>query len=258
MFSKRQARKLPLTMLADEAPALGSPDHRPTPQGNAPSRTILLDVAAVPGGGELHLYRRGQEYEILFGEEQLMGSWAYQSERALASLVAERLGTQARRVLIGGLGMGFTLAAARAALPAEAAIMVAELVPEVESWARSHLAHIFGNSLADPRVRIEIKDVHDVIIKQPGAFDAILLDVDNGPEGLISPANERLYCTWGLKASRAALSSGGILAIWSSFPDEAFAQRLHDAGFAVEEIWMPTGGRNNEPPHLIWLATRRD
>ncbi|MFW2852118.1 spermidine synthase [Sphingomonas sp. TX0543] len=218
----------------------------------------LLDSAAIPGGGHLHLYRHEQDYEILFGEEQLMGSWAYRSEKALATLVVDRLGERANSVLIGGLGMGFTLAAARAALSPAATIVVAELVPKVEAWARGHLAHIFGDSLADPRVTIEIRDVHDLIVERRGEFDAILLDVDNGPEGLVSLANERLYCNWGLKASHRALRPGGVLAIWSAFRDDEFAERLAGAGFDVEEVREPTGGGDDEAPHVIWLATRRD
>lgn len=219
---------------------------------------VLIDTAPIPGGGHLQLFRRGADYEIRFGEEQLMGSWAHLSEKALATIVAQRLGVRARRVLIGGLGMGFTLAAARAAFPATSAIVVAELVPKVEVWARGHLAHIFGDSLADSRVSVEIGDVHDVIVEQPNGFDAILLDVDNGPEGLISLANDRLYCNWGLNAARAALRPGGLLAVWSSFPDEDFAKRLTRAGFDVEEKWIPTGGGPKETPHLIWIAAQRE
>ena len=219
---------------------------------------LLIGTAPIPGGGELHLYRRGKDYQILFGEEQLMGSWAHHSERALATMVARRLGPRAERILIGGLGMGFTLASAREAFPSDASIIVAELVPTVEIWARGPLAHIFGDSLDDPRVSIEIEDVHDIIVKHPNHFDAILLDVDNGPDGLISLANERLYCDWGLRTMHAALRKGGVLAIWSSFADEDFSRRLEAAGFEVEDRWVPTGGDDDEAPHLIWLATKRD
>lgn len=219
--------------------------------------SYLVDTADIPGGGQLQLIRYGQDFEILFGTEQLMGSWASGSEEALATLVCQRLGPRGGRVLIGGLGMGFTLAAALGALPASATIVVAELVPKVVNWAGGALAHLFGASLDDPRVLIEIRDVHDVIIERPGYFDAILLDVDNGPDALVSLANERLYCNWGLCAAHAALRPGGTLAIWSAYPDDAFFDRLQDAGFAVEEIRMDADGGQTRPHHFIWLASRQ-
>jgi len=185
-----------------------------------------------------------------------MGSWDSGSEQALATLVCDRLGPRAGRLLIGGLGMGFTLAAALAAMPASATIVVAELVPKVVAWAQGPLAHIVGGSLRDPRVSIEIRDVHDVIEQQVGGFDAILLDVDNGPDGLINVANERLYCNWGLRAAHAALRPGGMLAIWSAYADRAFYARLRNVGFDVEEIMIEADDGLEESRHTIWLATR--
>jgi len=225
-----------------------------SPEGDG--RGVLVASGDIPGGGRLHLVRHGEDFEILLGEEQLMGSWASRSEEALATLVFERLGGRARSVLIGGLGMGFTLAAARAALPDGATIVLAELVPSILAWARGPLAHIFRGSLDDPRVSIEMRDVHDVIDGKPGRFDAILLDVDNGPEGLVSIANERLYCNWGLRAAYAALRDGGILAVWSAWPDDDFPARLRAAGFAVDEVSVDPDGTGRDPPHTIWLATR--
>lgn len=216
----------------------------------------LVDTAAIPGGGELHLVRHGNHYEILFGDEQLMGSWAVRSEEALATLVSERMGTRARTVLIGGLGMGFTLAAARSAFPQKATFVVAELVPQVVAWAEGPLAPIIGGSLRDPRVSVEIRDVHDVIVESHAFFDAILLDVDNGPDGLISLANERLYSNWGLRAAHAALRPAGILAVWSAYPDPLFSDRLRDAGFEIEVHVVDSGSDNGDPPHTIWLAAR--
>lgn len=186
-----------------------------------------------------------------------MGSWDYRSEEALATLAFERLRGSDPRVLIGGLGMGFTLAAARSALPPSGTVVVAELVPKVVAWAAGSLAHIFGDSLADPRVSLEIRDVHDVIVERNARFDAILLDVDNGPDALINLANERLYCDWGLRAAHSALRPGGLLAVWSAYPDRSFADRLQEAGFGVEEVVLDPDGSLQEPPHIIWLASKQ-
>ncbi|MDO6416767.1 spermidine synthase [Sphingomonas sp. BIUV-7] len=214
----------------------------------------LVDSADIPRGGQLHLIRHGDDFEILYGEDQLMGSWDSGSEVALAALACQRLGARGGRVLIGGLGMGFTLGAALKALPPSATIVVAELVPKVVDWASGPLAHIFGGSLDDPRVTIAMRDVHDVIVGSPEGFDAILLDVDNGPDGLIDIANERLYCNWGLRAAYAALRPGGVLAVWSAYPDGAFVERLGKAGFEVEEVEIDgDGGRTG---YTIWLAAR--
>jgi spermidine synthase len=185
-----------------------------------------------------------------------MGSWDSGSEKALATLVCDRLGARAERLLIGGLGMGFTLAAALAAAPANATIVVAELVPKIVTWAEGPLAHIFGGSLSDARVSLEIKDVHDVIEARIGEFDAILLDVDNGPDGLINLANERLYCNWGLRSAYAALRPGGMLAIWSAYADADFHARLEATGFVVEEIGIDPPDGNPEFRYTIWLASR--
>jgi spermidine synthase len=220
-----------------------------------PAASALVDTADIPGGGQLHLVSYGEDYEILFGDEQLMGSWASGSEEALATLVCGRIPADGR-ILIGGLGMGFTLAAALGAMPPGASIVVAELVPTVVAWARGPLAHLFGDRLSDPRVSIEIRDVHDVIDEADGRFDAILLDVDNGPDGLINIANERLYCNWGLRAAHSALRPGGVLAIWSAYSDDEFRDRLARAGFTVEEFSMDADGGQDHPHHYIWLATR--
>jgi spermidine synthase len=216
-----------------------------------------LDSAKIPGGGELRLMRRGSEFTIKLGSNELMNSRLTATEQALATLACDKIKTRpAPSILIGGLGMGFTLAAARAGLPARARIVVAELVPSIVTWARGPLAGIFGGSLGDPRVSIEMRDVHDVIVDERGSFDAILLDVDNGPDGLVTLANERLYCNWGLRAAHDALRPGGILAVWSAYADDHFAERLRAAGFAVEEVRVDPDGTGKDPPHVIWLAAR--
>jgi spermidine synthase len=221
------------------------------------TRAILVDTAALPDGGQLRLMRRDGEFAIMYGREQLMGSWDSASEQGLARMVCDRLALPDVRLLIGGLGMGFTLAAALAATTPAASIRVAELVPEVAAWAAGPLAHLFESRLDDPRVSLEIADVHDVIVRNPAAFDGILLDVDNGPDGLIDLLNDRLYCNWGLRAARDALRPGGILAVWSSYPDRDFFDRLEDAGFAVEEFDLAANDYADAPRHVIWLARKR-
>lgn len=217
-----------------------------------------LDTAEVPdGGGELRLMQRGSEFSIMAGATSLMTSHRSGSEQTLATLACERIKSRERpRVLIGGLGMGFTLRAALAALGSEAQIVVAELVPAVVSWAKGPMAEIFGNSLTDPRLRIEEMDVAKLIASGSSAYDAILLDVDNGPEGLTRKANDRIYDLEGLRAARAALRPRSILATWSSGPNRAFAQRLRKTGFALEEIKARANGARGGAWHIIWLATR--
>jgi spermidine synthase len=158
--------------------------------------------------------------------------------------------------LIGGLGMGFTLRAALAVLGPEARILVAELVPAVIAWARGPMAELFGDSLDDARASIQSADVADVIQSHASAFDAILLDVDNGPEGLIRKANDALYDPKGLKAIRRALRPGGVLAVWSSGPNPPFSKRLGDAGFAVNEVAVRATAKRRGAHHVIWFATK--
>jgi spermidine synthase len=219
----------------------------------------LLDTAQVPGGGELRLMRRGAEFSIKLGQNELMNSRLSGSEQALATLAWRRIQTRAKpRMLIGGLGMGFTLRAALAVLGSDAKIIVAELVPEVVAWARGAMAEMFGDSLKDPRVSIVEKDVSHLIRSDPAAYDIILLDVDNGPEGLPREANDALYDLKGLTAARAALRPGGVLAVWSSGPDVRFTQRLRKAGFGVDEVPIRATGSRSGARHMIWMAMRLD
>ncbi len=218
---------------------------------------VRLDSAQMPGGGgELRLMQRGGEFSIMAGAIELMNSRLFGSEEALATLCCERLcHVPAPRVLIGGLGMGFTLRAALGCLPSTAAVTVAELVPEVIAWARGPMAAVHGDSLDDPRLQIVEADVADVIAAVPARWDAILLDVDNGPEGLTRPANDSLYDAKGLGAARGALRSGGVLAVWSSAQHPAFTQRLQRSGFSVDERKV-RAGRGRGARHAIWLAMR--
>jgi spermidine synthase len=215
-----------------------------------------LDSAQVPdGGGELRLMQRGDEFSIMAGSTSLMTSRRSGSEETLATLACERIKSRDKpRFLIGGLGMGFTLRAALAALGSDARVVVAELVPAVVSWAKGPMADVFGSSLTDPRVRIEEKDVAKVIASAASEYDAILLDVDNGPEGLTRKANDRIYALEGLRAASAALRPRGILAVWSSGPNRDFTQRLRNTGFEVEQIKARANGARGGAWHIIWIA----
>jgi spermidine synthase len=219
---------------------------------------ILIDTADVPGGGEpLRLMRRGTELTIKLGQNELMSSRLFGSEEALATLACFRIKMRsAPRILIGGLGMGFTLRAALAVVGPQARITVVELVPAIIAWARGPMAELFGGSLTDPRVALHQADVMQSIKAGRDAYDAILLDVDNGPEGLTRKSNDALYDLPGLRASYEALRSGGVLAVWSSGPDEKFTARLRTAGFVAEAINIRATGRRGGARHVIWIATR--
>ncbi|MEO5866471.1 MAG: spermidine synthase [Sphingomonas sp.] len=219
----------------------------------------LLATAHVPGGGEaLRLFRRGADFMIVLDRNELMNSRMSGSEEALATMTAGRLRDRAApRLLIGGYGMGFTLRAALAVLGAEARITVAELVPEIVEWARGPMAALTAGCLDDCRVTVENDDVVALIGARREAYDAILLDVDNGPDGLTRASNGRLYSARGLEAARAALKPGGVLAVWSAAPDPRFARRLGEAGFAVDEVVVRARSNGKGSRHVIWFATRR-
>ena len=215
----------------------------------------LVGTARVPGGEDLRLFRRGDDFMIVLGRNELMNSRMSGSEEALAVMTCARLrDREAPRLLIGGYGMGFTLRAALAVLPVEARVTIAELVPEIIDWARGPMAELAAGCLDDPRVDLVERDVAALIGEARGAYDAILLDVDNGPDGLVRGANERLYSMPGLAAAKAALKPSGVLAIWSAAPDAAFARRLMAAGFAVEEAVVRARSNGKGPRHIIWFG----
>jgi spermidine synthase len=217
----------------------------------------LIDIAQVPGGDELRLFRRGADFMIVLDRNELMNSRMSGSEEALATMSIERIAERkAPQVLIGGYGMGFTLRAALAMLPADAQVVVAELVPQIIDWARGPMAELAAGCLDDPRVDVMIGDVGVEIGRTRTGYDAILLDVDNGPDGLTRLGNDRLYSMRGLQAARAALAPGGVLAVWSAAPDKAFARRLDEAGFAVEEITVRARSNGKGAKHVIWFARR--
>ncbi len=219
----------------------------------------LIDTAAIPGGGELRLFRRGGDHMIVLDRNELMNSRMSGSEEALAVMTCERLASvPAPRLLIGGYGMGFTLRAALRALGPDARVMVAELVPGIVDWARGPMAALTAGCLDDPRVTLALEDVTASIrAGSGGAYDAILLDVDNGPDGLTRAGNDRLYSSAGLAAARSALTPGGVLAVWSAGPDPRFARRLGEAGFAVEEVVVRARQNGKGPRHVIWFGVRR-
>lgn len=216
---------------------------------------IHLDTAKVPDGGDLKLMRRGDEFSIMAGPITLMNSRMSGSEVALAALACDHVrGRRNCHVLVGGYGMGFTLRAVLAGLGADARVTVAELVPAILKWARGPMAALTAGGLDDPRVDVREANVGDVIAAGRSGFDAILLDVDNGPDGLSRGVNDRLYDVRGLEAARRALRPKGMLAVWSAAPDQEFVNRLTRTGFCVEEI-KARANKGRGGRHIIWKAT---
>jgi spermidine synthase len=216
----------------------------------------LVASARIPGGEEMRLYRRGADHMILVDRDELMSTRMSGSEQALAEWTAERLDDRpGQHWLIGGYGMGFTLRTALAMLPPDARVTVAELVPEIIDWARGPMNALTGGCLDDPRVTVRVADVADAI--RGGSFDAILLDVDNGPDALVRAQNQWLYEPGGLALTRRALKPGGLLAIWSARPDARFTRTLAAAGFAVEEQVVRARTNGKGPRHHIWFAKAR-
>ncbi len=222
----------------------------------------LLGTARVPGGDDLRLFAKGGDFIIALDRNELMSSRMSGSEEALATMTLDRLRhARAPHLLIGGYGMGFTLRAALARLPANGRATVVELVPEIVDWARGAMAAMTGDCLDDPRTTLVFADVADAIATAAhvykGGVDAILLDVDNGPDGLVRAANDRLYSPAGLEAARAALTPGGVLAVWSAGPDAAFRRRLERARFTIDEVAVRARSNGKGPRHVIWFATPR-
>jgi spermidine synthase len=222
------------------------------------NRWELVDRVSVPESeSAMSLLRRGQELAILVDGRQLMSSAVHGSEDALADLACERLGGRpAARLLIGGLGMGFTLAAALRALGPDAEVVVAELVPGVVLWNRGPIGPVAGNPLADPRASVVEGDVMDQFRDATAAWDGILLDVDNGPTGLTRPTNDWLYAWKGLEAAHRALRPGGVLAVWSAAPDRAFTRRMERAGFDVDPVEVRSRGSKGGSRHVVWVGVR--
>jgi len=221
-------------------------------------RWMLLGVAQASGDErELRLYRRDEEFSIRAGNRELMNSRVHGSEDALGELACARIADCPRpRVLIGGLGMGYTLRAALHGLSAQGRVIVAELIPEVVVWNRGPLGELAGHPLRDGRVTVREADVAGILREEQGAYDAILLDVDNGPKGLTRKGNDWLYSQGGLSAAFAALRPGGVLAVWSAGPDQAFSDRLRRTSFKVEEVRVRARDARGGARHTIWIAGR--
>jgi spermidine synthase len=219
---------------------------------------ILLAKAETPDGAALRLLRRGEEFSIRLEDgNELMNSRLGGSEEVLAVAALERLaGRAAPHVLIGGLGMGFTLRAAQAAAPVDARLTVVEIAPELIGWAEGPMAAVFGDCLSDPRTTVRAGDVGAEIRAATGRFDAILLDVDNGPDGLTRVGNDALYNEAGLRAARRALTAGGVLAIWSAAPDAAFTRRLTRCGFDATARTVRAGPTRRGARHTIWINVK--
>ena len=216
----------------------------------------LIDSASVPGqNGTLELFQRDREFSLRVDGCELMNSRQHGSEDALAEMACEALGSRKGvRLLVGGLGMGYTAAAALRLLAPDDRVVVAELVPAVTAWNRGPLGHLAGHPLQDERLTVKEGDVAHLLRENRDAFDAILLDVDNGPQGLTRKGNTWLYEREGLQAARRALRPGGVLLVWSAGPDAAFSQRLKKAGFSVDERRVRARGGGGGSRHTIWIA----
>jgi spermidine synthase len=220
----------------------------------------LIDSTQIEDGVCLELYRHGTDFMIVLGRNELMSTRMRFSEEQLAQLTIERLGKDNARILIGGYGMGFTYRAAAARLGEKAQIVVAEISDAIIDWAKGPMAELTGEGLSDPRLDLKICDVAALIDDANDGtcakFDAILLDVDNGPDGIVRDANNRIYSRTGLAKARDALKPGGILAVWSAGPDPAFAKRLRDTGLDIVEWNVRSRPNKKGAHHIIWFASK--
>lgn len=217
----------------------------------------LVGTAKVPGGGELRCWRHDGDFSIRIDGIELMSSRVHGSEEAMAELAIERLGSRRNpRVLVGGLGMGFTLARALQLAGPESIVDVVEVVPEIVQWNRELFGHCAGHPLKDPRTRLHMGDVNSRISEVNGLYDVMLLDVDNGPDGLVRGDNDRIYSRRGLDRAWTAMRPGSVLAVWSSRSDDRFSERLERGGFQVQEHRV-RARRTKGPVRTIWIAWRR-
>jgi len=218
----------------------------------------LIDTAIIEDGETLELFSHGRDFMIVLGRNELMSTRMRFSEEQLAELTLDRLSNNSPRILIGGYGMGFTLRAALARLGEGAQVVVGEISDKIIEWAQGPMAGLTGDSLSDPRLDLKVCDVaaliDDAIDGTCDKYDAILLDVDNGPDGLVRADNNRLYSRTGLAKARDALNPGGVLSIWSAAPDSTFRRRLKEARLVVEEKRVRSRPNNKGAHHIIWFA----
>ena len=221
----------------------------------------LIDTAEIQDGETLELFSHGRDYMIVLGRNELMSTRMRFSEEQLAEMTLDRLDIDRPRILIGGYGMGFTYRAARERLGECAEIVVAEISDKIIEWAQGPMAELTGDTLSDPRLDLKICDVAALIDDANDGtcekFDAILLDVDNGPDGLVRADNNRIYSKTGLGKARDALKPGGIVSVWSAAPDPAFRRRMKEAGFEVEEKGVRSRPNNKGAHHTIWFGRKR-
>lgn len=214
----------------------------------------VLDRSTTPDGKEILLYERDGTFTIRVDGLELMSSRAHGSEEEMATLALAEVGATSPHILVGGLGMGFTLRAVLDGLCATGRVTVAELLPEVVRWNRNHLGHLAGEPLDDPRVSLVVNDVAHVIASSKRAFDAILLDVDNGPAALTDQRNEKLYRTRGLEIAHRSLRRGGVLVVWSASPDRPFERALRQTGFSVRTETVRARRGTKGPKHTIFIG----
>jgi len=219
--------------------------------------TVTLATTTTPDGQALSLCQHDRDFIIRLGRDELMSSRRNASEMALGKLGCERLATHTNPVvLVGGLGMGYTLRAALDVLPPTATVIVAELLPAVVEWNRNVFGDLAGHPLRDPRVEVRVEDVFRVISESPGRFDAILLDVDNGPHAMTSADNHRLYGPHGIEVTLSALRQDGCLSIWSATRDLPFERRLRYVHLAVRTYCLPAYQNSKSQPHRVWVISR--
>ena len=217
----------------------------------------VIDRAPAPGGGELVLQQRGEEFAIRVNGRELMSSRQHGSEEKMAEVACAGLAGKKPRVLVGGLGLGYTVRAALERLPPDAKVVVSELVPAVVAWNQGVLAPLAGRPLEDARVKVETRDVGELLREADGTYDAVLLDVDNGPEALTQEQNRWLYGERGLGTIRRAIKSRGVVVVWSASPDRLFANRLKRAGFDTEVVETPARGKGGGPMHTLFIGRVR-
>jgi len=221
----------------------------------------LIDTSQIDDGELLELFSHGRDFMIVLGRNELMSTRMRFSEEQLAEMTLDRLDKSAPRILIGGYGMGFTLRAALARLPVNAEVVVAEISEKIVEWAQGPMADLTSDTMSDPRLDLKICDVAALIDDANDGtfekFDAILLDVDNGPDGMVRADNNRIYSRTGLGKARDALVPGGIVSVWSAAPDHGFRRRMKEAGLEVEEVGVRSRPNNKGAHHVIWFGRKK-